>query len=300
MVQLGSHGGEQTALNMTMAAEGNAQIVLRLRDHPNIPEKAYSFRVYQDHPVKDIRDMKVSKNDPIMVGDAFEISFAVLPANATNLSALQWQLSAPNVLSIDPGSGTRRRFTAARAGQCDVTIRIDQVSYVQRITVYPAAERLGGKTSSMCVKENDLNAQWNLSIEPAGSRGGHIVFTSLDRAVVEVDSSGRLSPRAPGRTEIVAELLDHRHQVKATRRLDIEIQPQFSNPDIVQFIGVSALIITAAFTLYGSEYGFVSGIAALLVFGISFFNSTSRSVKIGDVVLGCVTLFLLGILYGMF
>lgn len=164
---------------------------------------------------------------------------------------------------------------------------------MQRIIVYASASGLLTRESRMCLKENDQSKQWKISIEPANSRGGRIVFNSLQRTIIDVDAGGKLYPKSAGCAEVVAELLDHNNRVKASRRLDVEVLPLHSNPEIVQIIGICLAIITIGLVTSHSGLSLLTGIVAIVMLSISYFTSRSSNVRIADIVIGIITFILM-------
>lgn len=136
------------------------------------------------------------------VGESTRLTYMILPTNSTN-KEVEWSSSNTAVVSID-ASGL---LSAKAAGVATVTIKTKDGSLSKSCTITVIQKATG---VSMDVKDLELNVGQSYTLKvtftPANSTETHITWSSSDDKIAKVDSSGRVTGVATGKTVIIAKL----------------------------------------------------------------------------------------------
>lgn len=160
-----------------------------------------SIQIYRVNRVTSIA-LQLPRSE-FLVNETFSVTPSYTPANPDNLAKAQWSTTPSGVLT-HLGNG---RFRTAAPGKCSITLKVESVSQIIDVEVFPTPTSLQ-LPYDIRIKLNHAPVSCHATLLPSGSRCQNIRCHTTDPSIAVWDPSLKaVRPIAEGKTELEAAVI---------------------------------------------------------------------------------------------
>lgn len=180
---------------VTLVSSGTVSIIATLEDDPTVT-------AYCNITVgTSVSSIKLDDSKKTMyVGDSTRLSYLLTPTNASNKGVI-WTSTDTSVASID----STGLLKANAAGVAIIILKTSDGAYMSTCTI-TVVQKATGITFDVTNLELyiDQTHQIKVSVTPSNSTDYSLTWESSDSAIATVDSEGKVTGKATGKTIIIA------------------------------------------------------------------------------------------------
>ena len=154
------------------------------------------------------------------VGDTVTLSTTISPSNATN-KAITWSSSNTSVATVDQSG----KVTALKSGSVTITATSNSNNKISDSITIAINEKkvpvtkLTAKVTSKTLIVNKTY-KWSVTVEPSDATNKNIAYTSADKKIATVDSTGKITAVKAGTVTITAKSKEN-NSIKTTIKITV-------------------------------------------------------------------------------